>query len=69
MNIQEIYKEASIKLGMSENDIKEIYDSYWYFIRNHITNLPLKENLNKNAFDSEYKMVSFHIVEGFINVN
>lgn len=24
---------------------------------------------NKNAFDSEYKMVSFHIVEGFINVN
>lgn len=51
MNIQDIYKEASIKLGMSENDIKEIYDSYWYFIRNHITNLPLKENLNKNAFD------------------
>ena len=51
MNIQEIYKEASIKLGIPENDIKEIYDSYWYFIRNHITNLPLKENLNKNAFD------------------
>ena len=51
MNIQEIYKEASIKLGISENDIKEIYDSYWYVIRNHITNLPLKENLNKNAFD------------------
>ena len=37
MNIQEIYKEASIKLGIPENDIKEIYDSYWYFIRNHIT--------------------------------
>lgn len=51
MNIQEIYKEVSEKLGIPEKDIKEIYESYWFFIRDHITRLPLKDNLNENAFN------------------
>ena len=36
---------------MPQEVVKEAYESYWKFIREHIKALPLKEDLSKEEFD------------------
>lgn len=47
---EEIYKEASIKLGVDEKDIKDAYESYWGFIKETIESLPLRQ-MSKEEFE------------------
>ena len=48
---EDIYKEASLKLGVKEKDIKDAYEYYWGFIKETIEKLPLKE-MSKEEFES-----------------
>lgn len=51
MNYQEIIKQVSNKLNISEDIVKKTYESYWLYIRNKISELPLKDNLNEDEFN------------------
>lgn len=50
--LKSIYKEVSKELNIPEEVIKEVYESYWKFTRYIISELPLKEDLTKEEFES-----------------
>ena len=45
MNLDSIYIEAAVNLGLDQEEVKKAYKFYWKFIRDTIANLPLKGNL------------------------
>jgi hypothetical protein len=49
--MQNSIKELSKKLNISIDDIEKIYKYYWEFIFTKIESLPLKEDLNEEAFN------------------
>lgn len=49
--MDKIYKKVALELGISEKDVKDIYKSYWRFIRDKIEGLPLKEDLSLDEFN------------------
>ena len=51
MTYEDIIKQVSQELEMSYDVVDKTYKGFWSFIRNQITNLPLKENLSKEDFD------------------
>ena len=50
MSYQEIINNVADNLGLPYDVVKRTYESYWMFIRNHITELPLKDDLNEEDF-------------------
>ena len=44
-------RKAARNLNIDNRIVEQVYKSYWNFIRNHISNLPLRE-LTKEEFDS-----------------
>lgn len=48
---KQIYNEVASELDMPVETVKLAYESYWYFIRNKIKELPLKDDLTKEEFD------------------
>lgn len=50
MSYQEILKKVSEELNLPLEVVKEAYESYWLFIRQSITDLPLKEDLSEEDF-------------------
>lgn len=50
MKYTEIYNQVSEKLNLPQKVVKEAYESYWKFIREHIKFLPLKEDLTEEEF-------------------
>lgn len=51
MSYQEILKKVSEELNLPLEVVKEAYESYWLFIRQSITDLPLKEDLSEEDFN------------------
>lgn len=52
MNYSEILNYTSLKLGFPVEVVKEAYESYWEYIRKTIVDLPLKEDLSEEEFNS-----------------
>lgn len=51
IKLDTIYEEVSKELVIPIEVVKAAYKSYWEFIYKKITELPLKEDLNKEDFD------------------
>lgn len=51
MTYAEIVKKVSQDTGISEGIVDRAYKSYWLFIRDTISNLPLKEDMNSEEFN------------------
>ena len=52
MNHNEIFTQISLKLDIPLEVTKEAYNSYWRFIKQTIQQLPLKESISQEEFDS-----------------
>ena len=52
MNYLDIIKRVSDKLNIPEEIVKKTYESYWLYIRNSISELPLKDNLSEEEFNN-----------------
>lgn len=50
MTYDEIISRVSIQLDLPKTLVDKTYKTYWKVIRNHITSLPLKENLSDAEF-------------------
>lgn len=50
MNYQDIIRKVSKDTGIDVQTVNRTYKSYWRAIREHITSLPLKENLTDEEF-------------------
>lgn len=50
MNIKDIYKKVAKETGIPVNVVEKTYKAYWRAVREHISSLPLKENLSKEEF-------------------
>ena len=44
-------KKVARNLSVDQKLVESVYKSYWYFIKEHISSLPLRE-LNKEEYDS-----------------
>lgn len=51
MNYKDIIEYVSSKLNLPIEVIREAYESYWKYIRERISGLPLKENLSEEEFN------------------
>lgn len=51
MNWKLVYEAVSKETGISEDVVKEAYSSFWKFVRNTISDLPLKEDLTEEQFN------------------
>ena len=52
LKLSNLYKKAALELGLEEKDVKEAYNLYWEFFRSELENLPLKEDLTEEEFNS-----------------
>lgn len=52
MSYLDIIKRVSDKLNIPEEIVKKTYESYWLYIRNNISELPLKDNLSEEEFNN-----------------
>lgn len=52
MKHSDIIKKVAEELNLSEELVSRTYDAYWRFIRESISELPLKDNLSKDTFDN-----------------
>ena len=50
MTYEEIVGRIADSLGLSEVLVNRIYKAYWRAVREHITSLPLKEDLTDEEF-------------------
>lgn len=50
MNLEQVYAEASERLGIDKDIVKKSYKLFWRFIRDKIEELPLKGNLTEEEF-------------------
>lgn len=51
MKYQEAIEEVSKELDLPQEVVKKAYESFWGFIKNHIKELPLKEDLSEEEFN------------------
>ena len=52
MTVEEIYKKVSKDTGIPLAIVRKTYKAYWRAIREHISSLPLKENLSEEEFSA-----------------
>ena len=50
--LNQIYKEVAEELQLPKEVVKKAYISYWKFVKETISELPLKENLTEDEFNS-----------------
>ena len=50
MTYEQIISKVSISIGLPAQLVDRTYRAYWKSIRNHITSLPLKEDLTDEQF-------------------
>lgn len=50
MTFEEIITEASRKLGLPRELVEKTYKAYWKGVREHISSLPLKQDLSDEDF-------------------
>lgn len=46
-----IYKKVAKQLQLNDKDVKQVYLAYWAYIKDHIQQLPLKENITEEDFN------------------
>ena len=51
MNYKPIFEKVSQETGIPEEVVSLAYRTFWKFIRETITELPLKENLTEEEFN------------------
>lgn len=49
--MKDIFEQVSRELNIPKEVVKFAYNSYWKFIRETISNLPLKKNITKEEFN------------------
>lgn len=54
MTYQQILKQIASEQNLPEEVVDKVYKTFWQFIREHITSLPLKEDLSKEDFEDLY---------------
>lgn len=47
-----IYKEASRITGIPKDIVEKAYNSYWRAVREHLSSLPLKEDITEEEFNA-----------------
>lgn len=52
MTYQEIISKVSEELGIEETIVKSTYDEFWHFIRESIKELPLKDDISEEQFNT-----------------
>lgn len=52
LKINSLYEKVALDLGLDKKDVKEAYKLYWEYFRKEIEKLPLKEDLNRDDFNS-----------------
>lgn len=50
MEYNEIIEQVASTIGLSKKTIDKIYKAYWRAIREHVSSLPLKEDLSEEEF-------------------
>jgi len=50
MNYKQILQKVSKEIDIPYDVVNKAYSSYWKFVRETITSLPLKEDLTKDEF-------------------
>lgn len=50
MNLDEVIDRVSKETGLPSKVVLKVFKAYWYFIRNSIQALPLKETLSEEEF-------------------
>ena len=50
MNYPDIINKVSEELNLPKEIVDKTYRAYWFFIKQHIQSLPLKENINEEDF-------------------
>lgn len=50
MTTKDIVRKASAELNIPYTTVWNVYEAYWKFIRNHISSLPLKEDITEEEF-------------------
>lgn len=50
MTYDEIISTVSMELGLPKELVDNTYKAYWKEVRNHITSLPLKDNITDEEF-------------------
>lgn len=50
MTLEKAYREVAKNTGLPKGFVKGVYVSYWKAIREHITSIPLKEDLTDEEF-------------------
>lgn len=50
MTVREIYKKVSEDTGLPVDFVEKTYKGYWRAVREHISSLPLMENLSEEEF-------------------
>ena len=51
MNYKPIFEKVSQETGIPEEVVSLAYRTFWRFVRDTITNLPLKEDLTEKEFN------------------
>lgn len=54
MTHQQMLKQIASEQNLPEEVVDKVYKTFWQFIREHITSLPLKEDLSKEDFEDLY---------------
>lgn len=54
MTYQQILKQIASEQNLPEEVVDKVYKTFWQFIREHITSLPLKKDLSKEDFEDLY---------------
>lgn len=50
MTTKDIVRKASLELNIPYETVWNVYEAYWKFIRQHISSLPLKEDITEEEF-------------------
>lgn len=54
MTHQQMLRQIASEQNLPEEVVDKVYKTFWQFIREHITSLPLKEDLSKEDFEDLY---------------
>ena len=52
MTLEEIFGKVAEDTGLTKDFVGKVYKAYWKAIREHITSLPLKEDLTDEEFSN-----------------
>ena len=57
-SMKEIYKKVADEMNIPISRVEKIHKAFWKEVKEHIASLPLKEDLDKEYFDSLHPCVN-----------